>query len=54
MKFGLKDKVMSKMQSHIIRDYIVGEENIAIPITIKKCLTERFVDTKENYLKKAI
>lgn len=48
-KFGLKDKDMLKIQNHIIRDCIVEEEGIVIPIIIKKCLIERSEDTKENY-----
>lgn len=54
MKFGLKDKDMLKIQNHIIRDYIVEEEGVVIPIIIKKCLIERSEDTLENYQKKEI
>ncbi len=37
---------MLKIQNHIIRDCIVEEEGIVIPIIIKKCLIERSEDTK--------
>lgn len=53
-KFGLEDKDIPKTQNHIIKEYIVEEGGVVIPIIIKKCLIERFEDTLENYQRREI